>query len=1138
MKRALIFVLLALFPLTVLMAGDTGKIIGKVVDSKTGEVLAGVNVILQGTSYGAATDSEGEFLILFVPPGLYTVKLSYIGFTALNVENVRITKDLTTNLYTSSDTYTIGMSQETIKGESVTVFAAKPLIEINATNEVRVTRAEDIQNMAIRGFSAVAALQTGVVADGSDLHVRGGRTDEVGYYIDGIYVNNPYSAYARAGSAAGDGVDAVGQQTAPMEIPQSSLEEVSFQAGGFNAEYGQANAGIVSTTTKEGRDNFKASFETLTDAFLPTSGKDQVAYSYGFNVLSGSFSGKVPLVKGLHYALSGELKNMDDAIPSWNYHPVYVGKLNDQTGRPDNAEPFVDANDNGVWDRVSDIGTPGRGPVAPAEEFTDLNNNGLYDPFFIKGEDIEYQYGPLPNNGSERVMITGNIVADLKQFIGLPFKFKMGGSLFQDNRIAYIHGRSLFNYYDDNGTMKLRFPKQDSQTSTMYGRLTGALSERTYFSIQLSRYLDEYEEYDPVYGVGTGQFLYDDGTASDQFPYMQHGKRYDYVNEQWINPLLPTAGTNPTLADSVAQFQYAGRVFDDYTRTEMGYTGLVASLTHQLGNHEFKVGVDYKDYTVRFYRIAAPMRLASTMQTNPPYSPAQKDSLLSFAMAGIDSLDFNGNWYESWPRWDDNYDSVITTDEYQDYFDNTMENAFINAYAENIGYDITGRDYLDSGDNGARKPIIAAVFFQDKLELSDLIVNFGIRFDYIDPDNLRFNPDTGGPLNIIINQEGQLADRVYLMDTNESGDADAEDFYRSATPTEFDDVGKLQRIKSPVRKLWSPRLGLAFPVTDRTVFHAQYGKFIQQPEMNRTFISYSRFIANMVQGNYTTSQNPELQPVVTTQYEFGFKQLITKDMSVDMTMFYKQMSGYVQIRNVTDVPGGAYPINYAIFTNGDYGSVKGLSFAYNLRRIKRIQLTANYTLQYAGGTGSNSNRMFTIAWQSGNYPTFVSPLDYDQRHTASFIIDYRTSAKDRIPLFGVNMVLEYGSGMRYTPSAIRSEVFNDSDPSIPTAAMHSGILPATIKANLQVDKSFLVGGVQLNAYLQVQNLFDFELVREVYAGTGEPGNDNWLTTAEGQSVWVDNYGETLGTALYDAMNSHPYRWGAPRQIRLGIRVNL
>ncbi|HDY75488.1 MAG TPA: hypothetical protein ENH49_03085, partial [Candidatus Marinimicrobia bacterium] len=658
--KLLAIVFFIALPMTI-FAGETGKITGTVVDKENGNVLPGVNVLLEGTSMGAATNTDGEFVILFVPPALYNIKFTYIGYADVTIKNVRATKDLTTNLYS------IELTPEAIEGQEVIVIAEKPLIEINATNEVRVIRAEDIQNMPVRGYSSIVALQTGVVSAGSDLHVRGGRADEVGYYIDGVYVNNPYSSLGGAGTA-GEGI-AAAPARGTMEVPNTALEEISFQAGGFNAEYGSANSGIISATTKEGREKLQASFESLTDGVFPTSGNPS-AFSYGYNLISGAISGPLPGINAIRYSFSGEFRNLDDAKSTWGSHPVYTGALNLETGLPANGEEFVDANGNGVWDKqnyweINGVGysNPLIGPaLETAEEYVDANGNGKYDAFHISGDDIEYKKGPLPNNGSTRSMWNGNIVVNMKDFIGLPFKLKAGGSSFNEERSSYIHGSSLFNYYNDNGILKLRFPKNESSTSTLYARLTGALMENTYLSFQVSQFRDQYEEYDPMFGEGKGSFLFDDGSTSEAYPFLQYGKRYDYAAESWVTPLLQTAGVRPALVDSVAQFDFAGRVWDDYTKQDMSYLGITGSITKQMGHHELKAGLDIRDYTIRYYRIAAPIRLASTLQQTSPYSSAQKDSLI-------------GTSYDT----DEN--DEISGEEYDTYYDKTIFDAYMNAYA-------------------------------------------------------------------------------------------------------------------------------------------------------------------------------------------------------------------------------------------------------------------------------------------------------------------------------------------------------------------------------------------------------------------------------------------------------------------------
>jgi outer membrane receptor protein involved in Fe transport len=98
--------------------------------------------------------------------------------------------------------------------------------------------------------------------------------------------------------------------------------------------------------------------------------------------------------------------------------------------------------------------------------------------------------------------------------------------------------------------------------------------------------------------------------------------------------------------------------------------------------------------------------------------------------------------------------------------------------------------------------------------------------------------------------------------------------YMYSEPTADDTKGKLHQVDVPVSAQWSPRIGLAFPVTDKTVFHATYGKYLMPVKFDYLYISYARFLSNIEQGNYTRSNNPELLPTKTIDYEIGFKQLV------------------------------------------------------------------------------------------------------------------------------------------------------------------------------------------------------------------------------------------------------------------------
>ena len=1123
-------------------AGETGKVTGTVTDSENGNTLPGVNVILEGTSLGAASEPNGDFYILNVPPGLYNVKFSFIGYAEVTIENVRVTKDLSTYLYT------VKMSPEAIAGEEVTVTADKPLIEINATNEVRVVRSEDIKNLPIRGVRNVVGMQTSVVSDGGNLHVRGGRTEEVGFYLDGVNVADPFSL------------------TPTGRVPNISIEEVSFQAGGFGAEYGSANAGIVNTTTKTGRDKLQFTGESLSDigATAPSEDRNKL-YSYGNKLISGSLGGPLPAVNFIRYFGALEYLTYDDS-PTAGSFPLYdTDKLNPSNGLPDNGEAFTDQNGNTIWDA--------------GESYTDTDGDGEYDaPDYlnIDPDDISYVYGPRANNWYNRLAVNWNLLFDLNKFLPLAWQFKLGGTYFDSQSSNYSHSRALFNFYDDNGTLTNRFNQSFNTISTLYGRLTGNVPgfDKMFFSLQVDRFNSEASSYDPVYKKGFDNFVYEDGTVSStELPFMMNGKVEAYANPEWeyldaegntvtseywdfdptltfvginydtsfVNPLWRGVNSQPSSMEQIANYGVAGQASTGYSNSEKARNTVKGSVLWQVGDHELKLGGHYEKANIRSYSVSGG-RIARYFDSNAPYSEAQdiwtwdadfNDGAGALVVGSDGIADYTqdpGDTYD-----DDDYNDDGTID-YDDYFADQTFQAFKGAYANNIGYDITGQHHEDKGMDKSRTPMIAAFFVQDKFEVSDLIVNIGMRYDHVDPANKVFNPATGGNQNIIITDAGTLAETVYYTDLDGDGAGDPME-YMYSEPTADDATGLNHQVDVTPSAQWSPRIGLAFPVTDKTVFHATYGKYLMPVKFDYLYISYARFISNIEQGNYTRSPNPELMPTKTTDYEIGFKQLVTNDLSIDITMFYNEKSDYLQIRNVA-----ARPTGYALYVNGDYATNKGMSFSLNTRRIGNARVSANYTLSWAGGTGSNANTGTRISWLGGNDPTFTSPMTFDQRHTGNLNIDYRTGARSMLPLFGANILLRFGSGLRYTPSKPRTAVFGGQLSDQPIAGLNSGVMPATFNVDLRLDKTFIVSGVNLSLFCVVKNVLNGQNVSAVYNYSGLPDTDGYLTTQAGQN-WLNDIAFGGGSAaagedLYTSRITSPSRWGTPRQVQIGLRVDL
>ncbi|MFQ6091671.1 MAG: carboxypeptidase-like regulatory domain-containing protein, partial [bacterium] len=239
----LVFLVLMLMP-GVLFAGVTGKIAGVVKDKDTGDPLPGVNIVIEGTAMGAASDLNGEYFIINIPPGTYTVTASMVGYNSLTQRAVRVSVDLTTPL-------NFALEPTVIEFEAVTVTAERPMIQKDMTASTQVYSAEDIENVALDEVQETVTLTAGAVVAGGDMHIRGGREREVVYMIDGMQVEDP--------SFGGFDTD----------VPELSVGEISVVTGGFDAEYGSAQSGLVNLITKEGGAKFSGKLRyktTLWDA--------------------------------------------------------------------------------------------------------------------------------------------------------------------------------------------------------------------------------------------------------------------------------------------------------------------------------------------------------------------------------------------------------------------------------------------------------------------------------------------------------------------------------------------------------------------------------------------------------------------------------------------------------------------------------------------------------------------------------------------------------------------------------------------------------------------------------------------------------------------------------------------------------
>lgn len=275
---------------------------GKVVSS-SGEVVAGANIILKAkiindremsldsSPMGAATDLSGEYFILNISPGSYVVECSMLGYQTVIKRPVKVSVDRTTSL-------DFTLSEEVLEGETVVVTADRPMVVKDLTSTTAKVAGETIEDLPVETFEEVLSLQTGITTGiAGGIHIRGGRSSEIKYYVDGIAVSNPFN------------------NSLAVPVENNSIQELEVISGTFNAEYGQAQSGIVNIVTKEGTDQFTGNISVYTGDFL--SNRTDVFWNIDdINPLSqkyleGSVSG--PLIGSkLKFFISGRLTDHEN----------------------------------------------------------------------------------------------------------------------------------------------------------------------------------------------------------------------------------------------------------------------------------------------------------------------------------------------------------------------------------------------------------------------------------------------------------------------------------------------------------------------------------------------------------------------------------------------------------------------------------------------------------------------------------------------------------------------------------------------------------------------------------------------------------------------------------------------------------
>jgi hypothetical protein len=624
-----------------------------------------------------------------------------------------------------------------------------------------------------------------------------------------------------------------------------------------------------------------------------------------------------------------------------------------------------------------------------------------------------------------------------------------------------------------------RIEEIDQTNGSLSLKISHLLNPKTFYEVTGGYFFQTQRNLDPIL---RDNFLgYGDSVVNAQAGVIWTRSATDIASGQVGRYQRPT---RKILYDFV--FNAPGDVLAGYQKLRRDDISLTGALVTQIGSeHSIKIGGEFQRYTMRGYSWTndGVFSLANLLATNAALPDGDPHKI-------------------------------------------TPEQVLINAGVNNFGYDVWGNEVNGSGINGPKHPVFAAAYAQDKIEFRDLVVNVGLRYDYINSDNYALVDETHPELTI-------------------------DPFSGAINPAGL--------VKTPSFQAVSPRIGLSFPVSDKTIFHTQFGQFVQQSRLRDIYQGLYLTAANVRGGFFiSTPVGFNVRPTRTTQYEIGFTQQLGDFASFDITGYYKDIKDQVVFQQVNTAAGS--PIGaYYVFTNGDFATTKGVELTFNLRREKRLQAVASLAFQDAQGTGSfpNSSRGIVGAPLDGStifQPEYVAPLEYNNALRGTVNLDYRFGKDDGGPILqqlGASVLMTFNSGHPYTKGTGGRDLEGDARNRQPVEPLNSSTTPWVFQVDLRIDKTVrMFDLVDMNLSVYVINLFDARNIQNVFLRTGSTTDDGVLSDPSFGAPLLKTYGpryadvyKAINIDYYEryqnaiGLNTVPYFYGPPRQIRFSIRLD-
>jgi hypothetical protein len=719
------------------------------------------------------------------------------------------------------------------------------------------------------------------------------------------------------------------------------------------------------------------------------------------------------------------------------------------------------------------------------------------------------------------------------------------------------------------------------------------------FQIQQGNALRNGDQPQSVYGIWSNigtPYNYFGKTENDQFRVTgsgsvnigDHSLSLGFEFEQrfdrgWTAGSATNGNTNGpigiwTIARQLANFHiteldlFDATVADSGSFTQITYSrlnsGYAAANGGQFGGQKNNDNQSFFDYSLR-----TKLGLSGANEDYidiDSYDP----SMFSLDMFSADELFNNGNTFVSYWGFDQTGKKVRGNTDIKNYFNEFDEN---NNYKRFIG---------------AFQPIYASGYLMDKFAFNDIVFNVGVRVDVFDANQpvlkdkyLLYNAkkasearaafDNGTSTWAIIPESIGDDYVVYVNDVNNptaiNGFRNGDVWY-NAQGIEVEDPKTLRGaagiapwLVDPSQKTVNenafekykpqinvmPRVAFSFPISDEASFFAHYDILTKRPTSGFRFdpIDYQ-----FIQTRTGVINNPNLKPETTIDYELGFQQVLSKTSSLKISAFYREQRNNVQLINVFE----AYPNTYRTYGNRDFGTVKGMTIAYDMRRTGNIRMTAAYTLQFAEGTGSDATSAQGLI--NAGLPNLrnIFPYDFDQRHAFAITFDYRygSGADYNGPMIGdfkilentgLNIVTNIYSGSPYSAQQAITDAAIGNLSSGLTGTLNGSRTPWSYRLDLQLDRTFdlkLGKGENkkkaafLNVYIRATNLLNQFNVLNVYRATGNWDDDGYLAASQFQQAIQNQLDEQSFRDYYTMKVQNAFNISAPRTIRLGVKFDF